>query len=42
MYIIGCGGLGKKVAPYVNLFNEYDPDFVTKGLNYIAQRYLDD
>ncbi|MBR4470958.1 MAG: type III pantothenate kinase [Erysipelotrichaceae bacterium] len=42
IYIIGCGGLGKKLAPYLNIFNEYDPDFVTKGLNHIAQRYLDD
>ena len=40
LYIIGCGGLGKKVAPYVDLFDEYDPDFVTRGLNYIAQRYI--
>ena len=39
LYIIGCGGLGKLVAPYIGVFNEYDPDFVTKGLNYIAQRY---
>ena len=42
VYIIGCGGLGKKIAPYLHIFDEYDPDFVTKGLNYIAQRYLDD
>ncbi len=39
MYTIGCGGLGKMVAPYIKDFNEYDPDFVTKGLNYICQRY---
>ena len=39
VYIIGCGGLGKKVAPYVNVFNEYDPDFVTKALNYLCLRY---
>ena len=42
LYIIGCGGLGKMVAPYIKLFNEYDPDFVTKGLNYICQRYEND
>ena len=42
MYIIGCGGLGKKVAPYLNIFNEYDPDFVTRGLNYLGQRYIND
>ena len=39
MYVVGCGGLGKMVAPYIDLFDEYDPDFVTKGLNYIGQRY---
>ena len=38
-YIIACGGLCKMVVPYVNFFNEYDPDFVTKGLSYIARRY---
>lgn len=38
-YIIACGGLCKKVVPYVNFFNAYDSDFVTKGLNYIATRY---
>lgn len=39
LYIVGCGGLGKMVAPYIKEFDEYDPDYVTKGLNYIAQRY---
>jgi len=39
LYIIGCGGLGKMVVPYINELNEYDPDYVTKGLNYICQRY---
>ena len=39
LYIIGCGGFGKMVVPYLRCFNEYDPDFVTKGLNYICQRY---
>lgn len=42
VYIIGCGGLGKMVVPYINSLNEYDPDFVTKGLNYICQRYGND
>lgn len=42
VYIIGCGGQGKRIAPYLHIFDEYDPDFVTKGLNFIAQRYLDD
>ena len=39
LYIIGCGGAGKAVAPYISDFNEYDPDFVTKGLNFICQRF---
>lgn len=38
-YIIGCGGLGKMVAPYIKAFDMYDPDFVTKGLDYICERY---
>ena len=42
LYTIGCGGLGKNVAPYIDLFDEYDPDYVTKGLNYICQRYEND
>ena len=42
MYVIGCGGLGKMVAPHIDILDEYDPDFVTKGLNYIAQRYSND
>lgn len=42
LYIIGCGGLGKMIAPHIKFFNEYDPDFVTKGLNYICQRYEND
>lgn len=42
LYVIGCGGLGKMVAPYIDLLDEYDPDFVTKGLNYIGERYSND
>ena len=38
-YIIGCGGLGKMAAPFIIDLNEYDPDFVTKGLNFIYERY---
>lgn len=38
-YIIGCGGLGKMIAPYIKELDEYDPDFVTKGLNFIYERY---
>ena len=42
LYIVACGGLGKMVAPYINRFDEYDPDFVTKGLKYLYQRYEND
>lgn len=38
-YIIGCGGLGKMAAPYITSLDEYDPDFVTRGLNFIYERY---
>lgn len=38
-YIIGCGGLGKMAVPYMKDLDEYDPDFVTRGLNFIYERY---
>lgn len=38
-YIIACGGLGKKAVPYLTDLDEYDPDFVTRGLNFIYERY---
>ena len=38
-YIIVCGGLGKMAAPYITDLDEYDPDFVTRGLNFIYERY---
>lgn len=38
-YIIGCGGLGKMAVPYLTSLDMYDPDFVTKGLNFIYERY---
>ena len=34
------GAESKMIEPHVRLFDEYDPDFVTKGLNFICQRYL--
>lgn len=37
--IIGCGGLGKMAAPYLYELDLYDPDFVTKGLNYIYEKF---
>ena len=39
LYVVGCGGQGKMIAPYINVINVYDPDFVTKGLNYIYEKY---
>ena len=39
LYVVGCGGQGKMIAPYINVINDYDPDFVTKGLNYIYEKY---
>lgn len=35
--VIGCGGLGKMAAPYLYDLDIYDPDFVTKGLNFIYE-----
>lgn len=39
-FIIGCGGAGKDVAPYMMELQAYDPDLVTTGLNYIYNRYI--
>lgn len=39
LYVIGCGGLGKMAVPYMTDLDEYDPDFVTRGLNFIYERY---
>ena len=41
-FIVACGGLGKKIVPYLNVFNYYDPDLVTKGLYYIYERNHND
>ena len=38
-YVIGCGGQGIMVADKIKELNEYDPDFVTKGLNYIYEKF---
>lgn len=38
--IIGCGGVGKDIAPYIAELQSYDPDMVTNGLNFIYQRYI--
>lgn len=38
--IVGCGGAGKEIAPYIAELESYDPDMVTTGLNYIYNRYI--
>lgn len=35
LFVQGCGGQGNMVVPCISFFDEYDPDFVTKGLSYI-------
>lgn len=42
VYIIGCGGLGKMVVNDIPELNEYEPDLVTKGLQFIYKRYFND
>lgn len=37
--VYGCGGQGKQVISYISFFDDYDPDLVTKGLNYIYNKY---
>lgn len=38
--IIGCGGVGKDIAPYIAELQQYDPDMVTTGLNFLYNRYV--
>ena len=38
--VIGCGGVGKEIAPYISELQSYDPDMVTTGLNFIYQKYI--
>ena len=37
-FIVACGGLGKKIAPFTDLFDYYRPDLVTEGLVYLFER----
>ena len=41
-YIVACGGLGKEVEPFTDIFDYYEADFVTKGLAYIYERNYND
>lgn len=36
-YIVGCGGVGKLLTPHTDIFDYFDSDLVTKGLNYIYE-----
>lgn len=38
--VVGCGGVGKEIAPYISELVSYDPDMVTTGLNFIYQKYI--
>lgn len=38
--IVGCGGAGKDIAPYIRELQNYEADMVTTGLNYIYNRYI--
>ncbi len=37
-FIVACGGLGKKIAPFTDLFDYYEADLVTRGLVYLFER----
>jgi len=39
LYVVACGGESRDVADYTNVLDVVDPDFVSKGLNYIYNRY---
>lgn len=39
LYVIACGGDSKDIAPFTSAFNTSEVDFVTKGLNYLYNRY---
>ena len=38
-YVIGCGGVGKLLKEHTDIFDTFEADFVTSGLNYIHKRY---
>ena len=39
LFVVACGGDTKDIAPYTNVFDVVEVDFVTKGLNFIYNRY---
>lgn len=39
LYVIACGGGSRDIAPYTACLDVAEPDFVTKGLNYLYNRY---
>ncbi|MDO4500389.1 MAG: type III pantothenate kinase [Erysipelotrichaceae bacterium] len=38
--IIACGGQGKEIVKNIKDIEEYEPDFVTKGLHYLYKEYF--
>lgn len=39
IFVIGCGGDSKEIAPFTSCLDTSEVDFVTKGLNYLYNRY---
>lgn len=39
VFVVGCGGYGKLLAPHIEEIEYFEADFVTQGLNYIYNRY---
>ena len=40
-YVIGCGGAGKALIPYIKEITAYEPDMVSRGLHYIYHNYYE-
>lgn len=41
-YVVACGGAGKKVVPYTDLIDEYEPDLITDALMHLYRRMNND
>ena len=39
--VIGCGGAGKALIPYIKEITAYEPDMVSRGLHYIYHNYYE-
>lgn len=42
LYVVACGGGSRDIAPYTSCLDIAEPDLVTKGLNYIYNRYYNE